>query len=109
MSDDLEAGKRGHIFQNETLEDVPLLAKIESRLGNLESTVQSILDRGDQMNEVTQEKLTAIQEQLETQAASMRRIRRQMYSSYSYKTVMIGVIGIVVIFVFIVHMLSSSI
>ena len=85
------------------------LIKIESRLSNLEDSVKSILDRGDEMNEVTQEKLSAIQDQLESQAASMRRLRRNMSNPYSYRIILCGVVFFLILFAFILHNTVHSI
>jgi hypothetical protein len=74
------------------------LIKIEYRLSNLEDSVKNILDKGDEMNEVTQEKLSAIQGQLEKQAASMRKLRRKMYNPYNSKGVVCVILLLLILF-----------
>jgi len=98
-----------HVNMEEQVAENSFLIKIESRLSNLEDSVKSILDRGDEMNEVTQEKLGAIQVQLETQAASMRRLRRNMSNPYSYRLILCGVIFLLVLFAIILHYTVNSI
>ncbi len=88
--------------QQEPKED-SFLILIESRLSNLEDSVKNILDRGDEMNEVTQEKLSTIAHQLETQAASMRKLRRTMYNPYNSRTILCGVVLFLIIFAYILH------
>ena len=64
-----------------------VLNSIEKRLGTLEFKMEEILERGDQFNEATQEKLELIQEQLEKQSSNMRRLRRGLMTRYSPFTV----------------------
>jgi hypothetical protein len=64
-----------------------VLNSIEKRLGTLEFKMEEILERGDQFNEATQEKLELIQEQLEKQSSNMRRLRRSLLTRYSPFTV----------------------
>ena len=80
-----------------------VLEKIESRLGILESSVQTILDRGDEFNEATQEKLSSIQEQIEEQSANMRKLRRKLGSKYSSSTVAAIVLCIILIWSFLMY------
>lgn len=79
------------------------LIKIETRLSNLETSVNNILNRGDEMNEITQEKLSAIQDQLETQAASMRKLRRSMQNPYISYIILCVIVTLLVIFALIVY------
>lgn len=88
--------------EKESLLEKGVLQKIESRLGNLESTVEQILAKGDEFNEATQEKLESIQEQLEKQSANMRNLRRKLVSRYNPIT--IGSILILVILIWVLFM-----
>ena len=88
--------------EKESLLEKGVLQKIESRLGNLESTVEQILAKGDEFNEATQEKLENIQEQLEKQSANMRKLRRKLVNRYNPFT--IGSILILVILIWVLFM-----
>jgi len=88
--------------EKESLLEKGVLQKIESRLGNLESTVEQILAKGDEFNEATQEKLENIQEQLEKQSANMRNLRRKLVNRYNPIT--IGSILILVILIWVLFM-----
>ena len=88
--------------EKESLLEKGVLQKIESRLGNLESTVEQILAKGDEFNEATQEKLESIQEQLEKQSANMRNLRRKLVNRYNPIT--IGSILILVILIWVLFM-----
>ena len=88
--------------EKESLLEKGVLQKIESRLGNLESTVEQILAKGDEFNEVTQEKLENIQQQLEKQSANMRKLRRTLVNRYTPLT--IGCILILVILIWVLFM-----
>ena len=88
--------------EKESLLEKGVLQKIESRLGNLESTVEQILAKGDEFNEATQEKLESIQEQLEKQSANMRNLRRKLVNRYNPVT--IGSILILVILIWVLFM-----
>jgi hypothetical protein len=90
-------------MQEPAVTSQPLLIIIENRLSSLEDSVKSILDKGDEMNEVTQEKLNIIQVQLEQQAAGMRRMRLKMYNSYSSRAVFFAVVFVLLIFGIIIH------
>ena len=73
------------------------LNRIESRLNNLETSVEEILAKGDEFNEVTQEKLEKIQAQLERQSQNMRKIRRKLMHSYNPITVVIILVIIIIL------------
>jgi hypothetical protein len=86
MDLDIEKGETDTLLQN-----------IESRLGSLESTVKEILDRGDEINVATMDKLDTIQLQLETQAANMRKLKRKITGKYSSRTLACVIISILVL------------
>lgn len=80
-----------------------VLKNIEKRLGNLESTMQEVLARGDQFNEETQKKLEAIQDEIEKQSTNMRKLRRNLMSHYSPTTVFGIAIVLFLVWLFIVY------
>lgn len=80
-----------------------VLEKIEGRLSTLETSVQEILDRGDEFNEATQEKLSMIQDQIEEQSKSMRQLRRKISARYSSSTIGAVVICIIVIWSYLMY------
>lgn len=69
--------------EKESLLEKGVLYKIEQRLGKLETSVDEILAKGEEFNEATQEKLELIQEQLERQSASMRKLKRKLMDRYN--------------------------
>ena len=81
--------------EKESLLEKGVLNKIESRLNNLEVTVNTILEKGDEFNEATQEKLEKIQTQLEKQSQSMRKLKRKLMDRYNPYTI----VGILILLV----------
>ena len=73
--------------EKESLLEKGVLKRIESRLNNLESSVEQILAKGDEFNEATQEKLEKIQAQLERQSQNMKKIRRKLMDRYNPYTI----------------------
>ena len=81
-----------------------VFTKIESRLGKLEdvtlrleSRVDEILERGDAISGATMEKLGDIQSQLETQAASMRKLKRSMTGRYTTRMLFCMILVILIV------------
>ncbi len=81
--------------EKESLLEKGVLNKIEARLNNLETSVNTILAKGDEFNEVTQEKLEKIQEQLEKQSQSMRKLKRKLMDRYNPYTI-VGILLLLV-------------
>ncbi len=81
--------------EKESLLEKGVLNKIEARLNNLETSVNTILAKGDEFNEATQEKLEKIQEQLEKQLQSMRKLKRKLMDRYNPYTI----VGILILLV----------
>ena len=73
--------------EKESLLEQGVLSRIESRLNNLESSVEQILAKGDEFNEATQEKLEKIQAQLERQSQNMKKIRKKLMDRYNPYTI----------------------
>ena len=84
------------------------LEKIEGRLSKLEFSVQEILDRGDEFNEATQEKLSLIQDQIEEQSKNMRQLRRKIGARYSSLTIATVVICIIIVWSYLVYIFLGS-
>ena len=94
--------------EKESLLEKGVLNKIESRLNNLENSVEQILAKGDEFNEVTQEKLEKIQFQLEKQSQNMRKLRRKLMDRYNPLTVFfIIVIVLAVWFLFMYYIVGK--
>lgn len=77
---------------------------IESRLGNLEtvtsrleSRVGEILERADANSATTMDKLSDIQSQLETHAASMRKLKRSMTGRYTTRMLFVIILVILIV------------
>jgi len=81
--------------EEQSLLEKGVLNKIESRLNNLETSVNTILAKGDEFNEVTQEKLEKIQIQLEKQSQSMRKLKRKLMDRYN-PYVIVGILLLLV-------------
>ena len=84
------------------------MSHIESRLSNLESSVQEILNKGDEFNEATQDKLESIQQQLEEHSLNMRKLRRKFSSTYSPRFIGCVVVTVLVVWAFIMHNLIEK-
>ena len=90
--------------EEQSLLEKGVLNKIESRLNNLETSVNTILAKGDEFNEVTQEKLEKIQIQLEKQSQSMRKLKRKLMDRYN-PYVIVGIL-LLLVCLWILFMLS---
>ena len=82
--------------EEQSLLEKGVLGKIESRLNNLEQSVEQILAKGDEFNEATQEKLEKIQEQLEEQSKNMRKLKRKLMDRYNPYTILCILVSLVV-------------
>ena len=89
--------------EKQSLLETGVLGKIESRLNNLEQSVNTILAKGDEFNEATQEKLESIQYQLEEQSKNMRKIKRKLMDRYNPYTIVCILICLVLIWIFSVY------
>ena len=83
------------------------LDKIEQRLGNVEETLKTILDKGDLMEENLQEKMDQIQEEIEKNALVVRRMQRKM-TQYSPRSLIFMIIGILILWFMLLKMLSYA-
>ena len=89
--------------EKESLLEKGVLNKIEARLNNLEPSVNTILAKGEEFNEVTQEKLEKIQQQLERQSQSMRKLKRKLmdrYNPYTIVGILILLVSIWILFMY---------
>lgn len=85
-----------------------VLEKIEGRLSKLESSVQEILDKGDEFNEATQEKLSKIQDQIEEQSKNMRQLRRKIHARYSSSTIASVILFVILVWSYMLYWLLGS-
>lgn len=85
-----------------------VLEKIEGRLSKLETSVQEILDRGDEFNEATQEKLSLIQDQIEEQSKNMRQLRRKIHARYSSFTIASVVIFFILLWSYMMYWMLGT-
>lgn len=75
------------------------LNRIESRLTNVEQTLQTILDKGDAMEENLQEKINDVMDKVAEQTLAVRRMQRKMAQKFTSKTMLFLIIFGVVVFI----------
>lgn len=75
------------------------LNRIESRLTNVEQTLQTILDKGDAMEENLQEKINDVMDKVTEQTLAVRRMQRKMAQKFTSKTMLFLIIFGVVVFI----------
>ena len=75
------------------------LNRIETRLSNVEETLQTILDKGDQMEENLQEKINDVMEKVAEQTIAVRRMQRKLTQKFTSKTMLFMIISGVIVFI----------
>ena len=83
------------------------LDSIEKRLGNVEETLKTILDKGDLMEENLQEKMEQIQEEIEKNARVVRKMQRKM-TQYSPKSLIFMIVGILILWFILLKFLNYA-
>jgi len=69
------------------------IQNIESRLGNVETTLQEILENGEHMEERIKERLVDIRDEMEKNTSQVRRLKAQINNSkYSPTTILFLII-----------------
>lgn len=75
------------------------LNRIESRLSNVEETLQTILDKGDAMEENLQEKINDVMDKVAEQTLAVRRMQRKMSQKFTSKTMLFMIVFGVLVFI----------
>lgn len=90
-----------------TKKEYSQLDTIEKRLGNVEDTLKTILQKGDLMEENLQEKMEQIQEEIEKNARFVRKMQRKM-TQYSPKALIFIIVSILVLWVVFLRFLNYT-
>ena len=86
------------------LQERKTLLNIESRLSNVESTLQDILENGELMEERIKDKLTDIKDEMEKNTLQVKKIKAQLNNSrYKPFTILVVLIVILILWTLIVH------
>ena len=75
------------------------LNRIEERLSNVENTLQSILQKGDEMEENLQDKINDVMDKVTQQSLAVKRMNRLMTQKFTSKSLMLIIASVVVIFI----------
>jgi hypothetical protein len=92
-----------------TLVERKTLLNIESRLGNVESTLSELLENGELMEERIRERLTDINDEIVKNTAQVRRLKSEINNSrYKPTTVLVIIVTCLVLWSVLFHWFNYS-
>lgn len=88
--------------------DKVLLTSIETRLGNVEKTLEEIMENGEMMEERLKEKLVDIQDEIEKNTLQVKRMRTKLANTLRPRTIMMIMALFIFLWIAFVHLFTTS-
>jgi len=88
--------------------DKVLLTSIETRLGNVEKTLEEIMENGEMMEERLKEKLVDIQDEIEKNTLQVKKMRSKLANTLRPRTIMMIMALFIFLWIAFVHLFTTS-
>ena len=88
--------------------DKVLLTSIETRLGNVEKTLEEIMENGDAMESRLKEKMEDIKDEIEKNTLQVKRMRSKLANTLRPRTVVMIMILLIFLWITFVHIFTVS-
>ncbi len=88
--------------------DKVLLTSIETRLGNVEKTLEEIMENGEMMEERLKEKLVDIQDEIEKNTLQVKKMRTKLANTIRPRTVIMLMALFIFLWIAFVHLFTTS-
>ena len=88
--------------------DKVLLTSIETRLGNVEKTLEEIMENGEMMEERLKEKLVDIQDEIEKNTLQVKKMRTKLANTLRPRTIMMIMALFIFLWIAFVHLFTTS-
>ena len=88
--------------------DKVLLTSIETRLGNVEKTLEEIMENGEMMEERLKEKMEDIKDEIEKNTLQVKRMRSKLANTLRPRTIIMIMALFIFLWIAFVHLFTTS-